>query len=117
MSRGSTSTGGRGTEPALGMETFEKSGSSPGRTSGSGTNSDSGGSSGMGVSWRRCSPGWVSIGSRHLERALGDLGKDEVVRERRGPEQAGLPPFALDVVFRREAEAAEGGHARLRRFP
>src|SRR5262245_38887879 len=37
MSRGSTSTGGCGTDPALGMATFEKSGSSPGRTSGSGT--------------------------------------------------------------------------------
>ena len=37
ISRGSTSTGGRGTEPAFGIGTLEKSGWSPGRTSGSGT--------------------------------------------------------------------------------
>ena len=37
MSPGSASTGGRGTVPAFGMATVEKSGWSPGRTSGSGT--------------------------------------------------------------------------------
>src|SRR5690606_15853898 len=37
ISLGSTSIGGRGTEPAFGMGTLEKSGVPPGRTSGSGT--------------------------------------------------------------------------------
>src|SRR5262245_6474053 len=37
ISRGSTSTAGRGTEPASGIGTLEKSGLPPGRTAGSGT--------------------------------------------------------------------------------
>ena len=44
----------------------------------------------------------------HPEHMLADIGQNHVRRDRRRLEQPGLAPFALDIVFPGEGEAAEG---------
>src|SRR5258708_38309264 len=57
-------------------------------------------------------PCWVEALEKHSERTrqvenvLGDVGQDQVGRDRRDLIQPRLPEFALDVVFAGEAEAA-----------
>ncbi len=49
-----------------------------------------------------------SIGARHAEHVLADIGEDQIGRDRRGLVEASLAPFALDVVFLREGKPAIG---------
>src|SRR3546814_16563296 len=53
------------------------------------------------------------IRPRQAQYVLGDEGEHHVRGDRRRAVQPALPPFALDVVFAREGEAAEGVHAGL----
>jgi hypothetical protein len=53
----------------------------------------------------------------HSEHVLGQIGKDEVRRDRRDLVEAGLAELALDVVFLREAEPAMRLDAGLGRSP
>ena len=48
----------------------------------------------------------ASVRPRHAEHVLAEIGEDQVGRDRRDLIEPRLAPFALDVVFLREAEAA-----------
>jgi hypothetical protein len=48
---------------------------------------------------------------------LAEIGEDQIGRDGRGLVEAGLAPFALDVVFLGEREAAIGGERRLGGVP
>src|SRR4029077_18275961 len=50
----------------------------------------------------------ASVGARHAENVLRDVGKDEVVRDRRNRIEPCLAELALAVVLCREAEAPGG---------
>ena len=54
---------------------------------------------------------------RHVEYVLGDVGEDEVGRDRRDLIEAGFTEFAFDIVFAREAETAMELQASIGRFP
>src|SRR5258706_4828184 len=56
-------------------------------------------------------PAMLLIGSGHSEYMLADIGEYHVSGYRRSPEQPRFPPFALDVVFAREAKSAKSLHA------
>ncbi len=49
-----------------------------------------------------------SVRTRHAEDVLADIGEDQVGRDRGRLVEADLAPFALDVVFAGEGEAAIG---------
>ena len=55
--------------------------------------------------------------TRQAEYVFGDVGQDQVGRDRRHQVQASFPELALDVVLRGEAEAAVGLDADIGRFP
>jgi len=54
-----------------------------------------------------------SIGPQHTEDVLADIGEDQIGRDRCGLVEAGLAPFAPDVIFAGEGEAVIGLHRRL----
>src|SRR5579859_6868816 len=58
-----------------------------------------------------------SVGARQTEHVFGDVGQDQVGRDRRGAVEPRLAPFALDVVFLGVAEAAMGLQAGLAGIP
>src|ERR1700722_19772052 len=61
--------------------------------------------------------GFGLIRAQHAQNVLADIGEDQVGGDRRGLVEAGFAPFALDVVFLGEREAAEGGERSLGGVP
>ena len=59
----------------------------------------------------------VSIRPRHPQHVLADIGEDQVGRDRRGLVEPHFAPFALDVVFLGEGEAAIGLERRVGGVP
>ncbi len=55
--------------------------------------------------------------ARQVEHVLGDVGQDEVGRDRGHLIQPRLAKFALDIVFTRKTEAAMELQAGVRRLP
>jgi hypothetical protein len=56
-------------------------------------------------------------GSRQAEHVLGEVGQDQVGRDRGDEVEAVLPEFSLHVVLGGEAETAVRLQAHVRRFP
>src|SRR5215207_532551 len=56
-------------------------------------------------------------GPWEAEDVLGDVGEDQVRRDRGDLEEPGLPELALDVVLRIQPVPPEGPHRRVNRLP
>src|SRR5438477_7039059 len=59
----------------------------------------------------------TSVGAGHAENVLGDVGQDQIGRDRRHLVEPRLAEFALDVILLGECEAAVGLHAGVGGFP
>src|SRR4051794_33698880 len=58
-----------------------------------------------------------SVGAGHAQHVLGDVGQNQIGRDRRDLIEPRLAEFALDVVFLGEAKAAMGLYAGIGRVP
>src|SRR5262245_38503093 len=63
------------------------------------------------------SPGHALVGAGHAEHMLGDIGKNEIGRDRRDLIEPRFAELAFDIIFLGKAETAVGLDAGVRGLP